>query len=364
MLKMYIATYAIDFVALIYLLGLLCNTNMLDNSRKKSFLYGIVLTLIIILSEAVTVLYSYGKLNSHILNISCNIIGFAFAPMVPVILTSIFDTNILRKHKLLFIPTLLNIIAAVLSPSLRIIFYFDEFNQYNRGDYFFVFVAVYIINLLILVVNTIYTSKKYHYFITQKIICLSFFTVVGTCVQLMYPSVYSSWHCITLSLFLYFIYISEFDISFDALTGLYSRATYEKIVTQMSISKAFSVIILDIDSFKNINDTYGHDYGDTVIKLIASIIRESLDRNCTCFRTGGDEFLIICNDTNEQKIECQLKSMIIALNEKRRIDDRLPSISYGYSIFRGGKKPDFQEILKEADDQMYYFKKLNKVKDK
>ncbi|PKM49988.1 MAG: hypothetical protein CVV02_13475 [Firmicutes bacterium HGW-Firmicutes-7] len=358
---MYIATYIIDITALFYLMGLLYSSTALNIYRKKPFLIGIILTVIIILSEAGTVFADNGSLNLRSINIFCNILGFALTPMIPIAITLIFDRRILRTHKLLLVPTLINIVATVLSPLFRFIFYVDANNQYIRGDYFFIFITVYIINFLFLVMSTLDAGKKYNYPIMRKMVALSIFTIIGTSIQLVDPLVYSSWHCVTLSLFLYFLLMSEFDSSFDTLTGLYNRATFDKAAKQMVRPKVFSVIMLDINDFKCVNDTYGHDYGDRVIKNVATIIRESFNKHYTCYRFGGDEFCITSNETDQEKIEFQLRTMTNALAEMREKGNLLPTVSYGYSIFPGGERLDFYKILKEADDQMYHFKKVHKA---
>ena len=361
MLKTYIATYSIDMVALLYLYGLLHSSNTLDNYRKKPFLCGIVLTIIVILSEFGTILAGGENAGLRSLNIFCNVLGFALTPMIPIALIAISNIKFLSAHKFLLLPTFIDLVATVLSPLFRLIFYVDVNNQYERGNCFFIFVAVYIINLIFLVISTLRAGRKYHYPIEGKMIALSLFTVAGTSFQLADPSIYSSWHCITLSLLLYFLLLSEFDSSFDKLTGLYNRATFEKVARQMTGREGFSVIVLDIDNFKNINDTYGHAYGDTAIKTVARIIRGSLDNHYICYRVGGDEFYIICHETYQEKIDSQLRGIINALTAERENDRRLPTIAYGYSIFQGRKTLDFQKILKEADDQMYYFKKMHKT---
>lgn len=357
---MYIATYAIDIAALFCLIGLLYTSTALNSYRKKPFLIGIILTVIIILSEAGTVFTDNGSISLRGINILCSILGFALTPIIPIAITLIFDRRILRTHKLLLVPTLINIVATILSPLFRFIFYVDANNQYIRGDYFFIFITVYIINFLFLVISTLDVGKKYNYPIMRKMVVLSLFTIIGTSIQLVDPLAYSSWHCVTLSLFLYFLLMSEFDSSFDTLTGLYNRATFDKVAKQIG-PKAFSVIILDINDFKSVNDTYGHDYGDTVIKSVAAIIRESFNKRYTCYRFGGDEFSIIGNETDQEKIEFQLRNMTNTLAEMRVKGNLLPTVSYGYSIFRGGEKLDFNKNLKEADDQMYHFKKVHKA---
>ena len=312
-----IATHFIDIVALFYLLALLRNGTMLNKYRKKPFIFGIVLAIIIIISEAGTILTDVGRPGLRNLNIFCNLLGFALAPIIPIALIAIFDNSVLKTYKLVLLPSLVNLVAVVLSPWFRLIFYVDVNNRYLRGNYFFIFVAVYIVNILFLLISTLHIIKKYQYPNIWQMIALSFFTVVGTSIQLLNPSIYSSCHSITLSLFLYFLLMSEFDNSFDTLTGLYNRAIFDKAAKLMTSQKALSVIVLDINDFKCINDTYGHDYGDAVIKAVATIIRESFDKHCTCYRIGGDEFSVISTNTDQEKIEYQLRCMINALAEKR-----------------------------------------------
>ena len=359
MIKTYISTYFIDIIALLYLFSLLRNSNM-EINYKKPFLYSIVLTIIIILSEAGTILTNNGASGLRGVNILCNILGFSLTPVIPLALISISDISLLREHKWLMLPTGINMVAAALSNLLKWIFYVDSGNHYYRGKYFTIFVGVYIINLLLLFISTLRMGKKYCYPIQRKMIMLSLFTAAGTSIQLIDSSVHSSWHCITISIFLYYILFSEFESSFDAMTGLYNRAAFEKKVRQIANCKAFSVIVLDINDFKSINDTYGHDYGDYSIKTVAGIIRESMGSHYSCYRAGGDEFYVIGSETDSEKIQYQLKKITNALKGKRELDGRLPTIAYGYSIFPGGRTPNFQKILNEADSQMYYYKKLNK----
>lgn len=267
---------------------------------------------------------------------------------------------ILKTYKFLLIPTMINMIAVVLSPVFKLIFHVDPNNMYTRGDYFFIFVTVYIINLIFLIVITLEFSKKNNYPIVGKIAALSIFTIIGTSIQLIYPLAYSTWHCVTLSLLLYFLLMSEYDSSFDALTGLYNRASFDRAIKQIGETAALSLIVLDIDDFKVVNDTYGHSYWDYTIKTVAEIIRKSFDKDYTCYRLGGDEFYIIGKETEQGNIENSLRNMTSNLTKMREGGILLPTVSYGYSIFPGGEKLDFNKVLKEADDQMYHYKKIHK----
>jgi len=359
-LDTYFATYSLNIVALLFLLGLLINNNILNDHRKKPFIYGIVLTILVIFSEAGTILCSDGNIGLRGLNILFNVLGFALTPVIPIVLLAIFDGISLKKHLYLLLPTVLNIVAVVLSPLFGLIFYVDISNHYERGSIFALFVAVYIINIIILVIGTLRMCRKFLYPIKSKIIALSLFTVAGTCIQLLVPSVYTSWHCVTLSLFLYYILLSEFDGSFDTLTNLYNRAAFENAVKKLKGRKMFCIVVMDIDDFKKLNDTFGHDYGDIVLKRVAEIIQNSFDNECTCYRIGGDEFCIVCRDAKRKTVEKQLKCLTDNLTRERANDRRLPTVAYGYSFFQSGKNSDFLKQLKEADDQMYRFKQLRK----
>ncbi len=359
MLRNYIATYLIDVAALIFLYCLIYSNNILDKNRKRPFYLGIVLTVFIIFLEAGTIIAD-GNADLRFLNILCNVFGFALAPMIPIILIVIFDVKILQTNKLLMLPLVLNTLVAALSPWFGFVFYVDANNHYQRGDSFFVFVAAYIVNLIILLISTVRTGHKYRYTIKAKIIALSLFAVAGTSIQLVWPSIHVSWHSATLSLLLYYLLLSEFDRSFDPLTGLQNRAAYEKMANKLNGRKPYSVVVIDINDFKEINDTYGHEFGDTVLKKIAAVISKSFDERCTCYRVGGDEFYIINSAADTVKLEHQLKSMTNNLEKERQNESRLPTVAYGYGIFKSEKTIGFQQVLKEADKQMYYFKKIQK----
>lgn len=88
----------------------------------------------------------------------------------------------------------------------------------------------------------------------------------------------------------------------DKLTGLYNRLKIDEILdsqikTHERYKTPFSIILFDLDDFKNVNDTYGHDIGDYVLKTIAKLVRENIRKTDEIGRWGGEEFVIICPNT-------------------------------------------------------------------
>ena len=356
-MALYIATYSLDVAALLFLLSILSKGTSLNHERKIPFIWSIVLTIVIIASEFGTILTGHENLNLRNMHILFNVLGFSLAPLISLVITLIFDMQILTSHKILIVPTLINIVLSVLSPFFNFIFYVDSQNHYMRGLLFFVFIAVYVFNYLILVMRTLDVGKKHNYPIKHNLMVLFVFTIVGTSIQLINPSIYASWHCITLTLILYFLMMSEFDRCFDTLSGLYNRAALDRVSKGLSKDKNLSIIMIDIDDFKMINDTYGHDYGDRVITQIATVIKESFSKHYKCFRLGGDEFVIISEEINPAEIEIHIHKMIMILSDMRIKGQVLPTVSYGYSLYKAGEVLDFTQVFKEADERMYQFKR-------
>lgn len=360
-MALYIATYSIDVVALLFLLSMLWTGTSLNRERKSPFVMSILLTIVIIFSEFGTIIANHASLDLRSLHMVFNVIGFSLAPLIPIAITLIFDNRILTTHKILFIPAIINILATGFSPVFRWIFYIDAANQYMRGDFFFIFIMVYVFNYLILVMSTLDIGRRHNYPIKGKMMALFLFSIVGTSIQVVNPSIYSSWHCITLTLFLYFLMMSEFDRSFDTLSGLYNRAALDSVVKGLIKEKNLSVIMIDIDDFKRINDTYGHDCGDRVIEQIAAVIKESFGRHYKCYRLGGDEFVIISDEVDPTKLETHIQKMMKMLADMRTKWDILPTVSQGYSINKRGEGMDYTQLLKLADERMYQNKRsINK----
>ena len=133
------------------------------------------------------------------------------------------------------------------------------------------------------------------------------------------------------------------------LTNLYNRNYLEKI-TKSIIQKEnlpLGLIVIDIDSLKDINDKYGHGKGDEILINAATIIKRNIPRVDYVFRMGGDEFVALVPCTDEQEL-----TAIKADIDRSCNGDCHLSLSFGSSILRSGATELFK-ALKTADDNMY-----------
>jgi diguanylate cyclase (GGDEF)-like protein len=149
----------------------------------------------------------------------------------------------------------------------------------------------------------------------------------------------------------------------DALTGFPNRRyAMERIGQDWAAAsrsgRPLSCMVIDVDQFKQINDAYGHDVGDAVLRQTALALKQGLRAHDVVCRTGGDEFLVICPDTSlDQALACG--------ERVRRAVDTVPivsgmlelkaSISVGVAV-RGPEMPDAEALIKAADQGLYLAK--------
>lgn len=146
----------------------------------------------------------------------------------------------------------------------------------------------------------------------------------------------------------------------DGLTGIYNRSKIEQILT-VEVLRArrykhpLSIILADVDHFKLVNDTYGHNVGDVVLTGIASLMKEHIREVDTVGRWGGEEFLIVCPETSAQgarKLAEKLRKKI----EKHHFKDLgIKTVSMGVSQME--EEEWDEDMLKRADKNLYKAKR-------
>ncbi len=139
----------------------------------------------------------------------------------------------------------------------------------------------------------------------------------------------------------------------DALTGLLNRRSLEYTMNQwMEAYLPFSLIILDVDKFKLVNDTYGHGTGDEVLKHVAHVISSSLRPGDVCHRYGGEEFVILLASTELGD------AYAIAERVRRALEESSPPIPGKVTVSAGIANyplnaPDRETLLDKADAALY-----------
>lgn len=149
----------------------------------------------------------------------------------------------------------------------------------------------------------------------------------------------------------------------DFLTGLFNRKYFEeKVVSNLNKDESILIAICDIDNFKAINDNFGHDIGDIVLKSVASAIYyEILEYKGVVARWGGEEFIVKVNLKNNQEAEhcMNIVKNSVARQELKKYNIK-PTITIGGIFIQNPNKDDFEKYFKIADQELYYGKKSGK----
>lgn len=152
----------------------------------------------------------------------------------------------------------------------------------------------------------------------------------------------------------------------DALTGLYNeRYLSERLKRNGKLRKKFAMFYLDLDRFKPVNDTYGHDMGDRLLKAVSRRLCKCIRKTDYAFRIGGDEFSLIIEEgnINDEFCEMMVRRIKSVIDRPFDIEGRLLSVdtSCGYAIYpEHSQKID--EIRIMADHRMYEDKTQNRKK--
>lgn len=146
----------------------------------------------------------------------------------------------------------------------------------------------------------------------------------------------------------------------DSLTGVYSRSKISELldyyVKQAQLHKqSLSIVILDVDRFKHVNDNFGHATGDYVLRRMVELLRSNLRENDYLGRWGGDEFLLICPDANEKAIFSLANRLENSISPEIFSNIGNPSISTGTATYQTDDSPE--SLLQRADIEMYKRKK-------
>jgi two-component system, cell cycle response regulator len=150
----------------------------------------------------------------------------------------------------------------------------------------------------------------------------------------------------------------------DPLTGAYNRRylnefsfEYLKIVKREN--KDLSLLLLDLDDFKIINDTFGHEIGDIVIKELVKIAKLSIRESDLVVRFGGDEFIILLPNTNISNARLVANKIFDNIDEYNKTKEFSFSISIGTSYYQAGDN-SIDDLISRADQSLYEAKRAGK----
>lgn len=148
----------------------------------------------------------------------------------------------------------------------------------------------------------------------------------------------------------------------DALTGLPNRRMLDEQlaianITSHEMNYDFGIALMDIDNFKNVNDTYGHSMGDNVLKMVAKSLQSGIMRTDIIARWGGEEFICLLRGTDEESLKRvaeRLRMLIQASGIRMNSNEVKVTISIGATLHKAGET--IEDMIERADKLLYQSK--------
>ncbi|MFA6309288.1 MAG: GGDEF domain-containing protein [Clostridia bacterium] len=259
-----------------------------------------------------------------------------------------------------------NAIILVISQNFGWFYYIDSGNIYHRGPLFWLpvsmTVALIIMASVLIVTNRKNIKKKYYF----SLVFFPVFPFICVILQIFFYGMPIMLNGVAFSLLIVFISIQNHTINTDYITGVYNRKkleTFMKDKIDMSTeNKTFSVIMIDIDDFKLINDTFGHHIGDIALESSVKLLKSCLSKNDFIARFGGDEFYIVLDTSNINDLETVVSKIRSCSDDFNKHEGNLYKLSFsvGYAVYDFQSHLTVEDFQKHIDKLMYKNKRLNK----
>jgi len=269
-----------------------------------------------------------------------------------------------EKKRKRIVYTIFNVFAAVIvfvNCFTGVLFTISENNFYSRGP------AILWVTALnaVLFIGYLPSLWKYRKFINGRIyeliLMLGVLPFLGAAVQLLFYGTPLIWPMMALVALAAHSLVEKDEIRRDSLTGLSSRIQMEgRAQFLLDRRQSFSLILLDIDRFKNINDTYGHDEGDQALRVIANLLTKSIKQVDSAYRYAGDEFILIieCEDPDAAgRVIERLENNLQKYNKTSQKPYTL-SFSAGTAYYDNKIGTSIVDLFTKADERMYQNKKI------
>lgn len=275
-----------------------------------------------------------------------------------------------RRRYVLYSTSILWLMVIALLANLfnHSLFYIDESGVYRRGPFF---ILTYILSysyVLIAFIRVMINLKR-DTEATNKdlLIRLAFFPLfpgISGVLQFIYPRLPIA--CATISITTLYLYLTWVDqlISLDPLTGLNNRKqlthTFNNLSKSHEDQDKIRLYLIDVNHFKQINDTYGHLQGDNALKIIAEALKaacKGANRGTVIARYGGDEFVILVSENNNDEtidLKERIKEKLKELSKKKSVPFEL-TVSVGSACSDNGDS--LKDLILKADKAMYMEKK-------
>ena len=241
-----------------------------------------------------------------------------------------------------------------------ILFRISPDNVYSRGPGMYYTVGVALTFLLLYGFSMIRHMRSIEGRLLGVMLSFTIMPISGAILQAFIYGIPAMWTMFTLLSLFIFIFVEREDMMRDTLTNLVTRGQFEqRLKKKLKKDRPFTLIMVDMDKFKRINDTYGHEEGDKFLIVLARILEHCIKHIDMASRYGGDEFMLLLESSNpsaDMHVMDRIYRSLEAYNGKG-IKPYKIQLSMGSFFIEVPKKSHYLDVLARVDDNMYKTKR-------
>lgn len=340
----------------------------LNSTKGRIFRWIIVSTIIMLVLEMLSwVLNEIDTTTAYYLNFTFNFLFIAFNTVVVSLWASYVDFLIyedetrLKRRLMYFHPTIIILILSIINIFYPILFRINDGNVYERLQYIWISFGLTFIMYIYIFVMVLRNKRYLNNKVLIGVMVFLLLPIIAAFFQLLIYGLLLIWPATAVALIFSYLIFETTSSSRDFLTGAYTRMRAEEfIINLLKKKKKFAVVMVDLDDFKVINDTFGHHVGDDMLVEMTSILKQVFNKDAIVSRYGGDEFLIVVEGATEGGMQLYRKHIQQLLINSNSMYAQEQKFSYGVAICNNFDAWNMESIITTADNNMYLDKAKNK----
>lgn len=326
-------------------------------SNKTGILFIVLFSIIAALNwlEWLSVHVNRGGLQLRNIHIAAKFLEHTLTPVAPIVAIKILSHE--KIPAIFTAPFFVNLFFHILSLFNGCIFSVGDDNLYTRGSLYFLYVLAFVSGIINILIYCFKFSRKYQFANIMFLSTIILLLIISIVFPFAAPQLKLDWTCASFAAIMFYVYYCQLEQQIDSVTALLNRKSYDYAIS--SLKKKTGMIFFDIDNFKYINDTYGHNYADDCLYILSGEMKKVFEKKGYCYRYGGDEFCVIVSK-NTDEMQRLTEKYLESIKTLQLKDSHIPSISAGYAIFDPLSEA-VDSALARAEEMMYHNKQAAKA---
>ena len=324
-------------------MGILIITNRSFDKKSRQYFIAFILICFTLIFADMADYYMSEMTTLNNMRYLTSAAGYILRPASIAIIINI----LLRRRKfniMIWIPIIVLAMIALTSYFTHIMFWFDAQNNFRRGELGYLSHFISAIYMVVLVVKTIQVHKNLDFGEVLIIFYIAFICTLTTVLESVLSIRFLLPGVMMVSCALYYIILNVQPYKKDALTGLLNRRSFY-IDSAKWKNLSLAIVSIDLNGLKDINDTYGHHTGDSMLCIFADTVLRVAGKKFRLYRIGGDEFAAIGKEQSREDAMKFIEEARVALKKTDYM------ASFGCAMYGAGD--DIDDVFNRADARMY-----------